>query len=154
MPRRIFPLRIVRSMQPYQLIAALMHAQKLKTNALASSMRKPALQPTLHRFLDGKVKEPARSTAEPLATYFGIPVEAIYNQIEATKIASARGLTVVDWPPKQARRSKDAVHAIQGDKIGAAVQAMALLSPDERRAVLERYSASIPKPGKRDPKRA
>jgi hypothetical protein len=141
-------------MQPHQLIAALMHAQQLRTNALAASMRKPALQPSIHRFLAGQVKEPARSTAEPLAAFFNIPVEALYNPVEAARIAKQRGLSVVDWPPKQARArpSKDAAGG--SAKVAAIIKMMQELSPSEAAAIAEHFAGPSDASRKRDPQAA
>ena len=137
-------------MQPHQLIAALMHAQQIRTNALAASMRKPALQPSIHRFLAGQVKEPARSTAEPLAAFFHIPVEALYNPAEAARIAKARGLVVVDWPPKQTRvrQQKDAAEG--SAKVAAIIKMLQELSPSEAAAIAEHFADAGGASRKRD----
>ena len=129
------------AMQPHQLIAALMHAQQLRTNSLAASLRKPSLQPSIHRFLAGQVKEPARSTAEPIAAFFGIPVEALYNASEATRIATMRGLTVVDWPPKQARARQPKDAPGTSAKVAAVLKMLQELSPSEAAAVAQHFAA-------------
>lgn len=137
-------------MQPHQLIAALMHAQQLRTNALAASMRKPALQPSIHRFLAGQVKEPARSTTEPLAAFFHIPVEALYNPVEAARIAKQRGLEVVDWPPKQARTRAPKETTGVSEKAAAIIKMLQELSPSDAAAIAEHFAAPAGSSGKRD----
>lgn len=59
---------------------------------LAKKMGKPGLQSQIQRFKDGDVQNPARTTAVPLAAYFSIPTDAIYDEKLATAIAKERGI--------------------------------------------------------------
>ncbi|ANN66454.1 helix-turn-helix domain-containing protein [Bordetella bronchialis] len=59
------------------LLKALMDKTGDTQNSLAQKTKVP--QPTIHRFLSGTAKEPRLSTFEPIAKYFGIPVEAFVS---------------------------------------------------------------------------
>jgi hypothetical protein len=91
-------------MKPHELIAALMAREGLGALPLAKKMGKPKLQPQIHRFIHGEVAEPARSTAAPLAAYFQIPIEAVYEEKTATLVANELKLTVLPVPPPAPRR--------------------------------------------------
>jgi hypothetical protein len=93
-------------MKPYQLIAALMAREGLGALPLAKKIKKPNLQPQIHRFMHGEVESPSRSTAAPIAEYFGIPVDAIYEEKIATAIAAERGLNVVTPKPRSIKGPK------------------------------------------------
>ena len=60
---------------------------------LAKRMGQPKLQPQIHRFVNGGVAAPRASTAAPLAAYFGLPLEAVYDENVATEEARARGIS-------------------------------------------------------------
>jgi hypothetical protein len=79
-------------MKPHELVAALMRAQGLGAYPLARRLKKPGLQSQIHRFINGQVAAPARSTAEPLARFFELPVDAIYDEKVATRIARERNV--------------------------------------------------------------
>lgn len=104
MPQRIIPSCIVGGVKPYQLIEALMAAEELGPLPLAKKLKKPELQPLIHRFINGAVKSPKSSTAIPLADYFNLPLEAIYQEKVATEIAKQRGLKAL--PPKPPKKPK------------------------------------------------
>lgn len=95
MPYRIICPRIVPDVKPFELIAAMMAAEGLGPLRLAKKMNRPKLQPQIHRFTRGEVLSPSRGTAEPIAAYFGIPVDAIYDEKVATLVANERKLTVL-----------------------------------------------------------
>lgn len=134
MPHRIIQPRIVGWVKPYQLFASLMHETKMRTSALARAMGKPKLQPSLHRYLRGEVPMPERTTAAPLAQYFGLPVDAVYEEGVATTIAKQRGLQLVDWPPKTARAEKPAV---TDDRVKALVREINAMPAADRARALE-----------------
>ena len=111
MPYRIIRPCIVGGVKPHQLIAGLMQKAGLGPSPLAKKMGKPKLQPQIHRFVNGQVANPERKTALPLAEYFGLPLEAIYDEKLATKIAAERGIQVPPAAPEKpppTRRRKDA----------------------------------------------
>lgn len=97
--------RIVGCMKPHQLIHALMIDKGLDASAskLAHRLRRPKMQPSIHRFLYGEVSNPAHKTAKPIADFFGIPVDALYDDRLATSIAHERGLKE---PPALVPRTK------------------------------------------------
>ncbi len=59
---------------------------------LAKKIGKPGLQSQIYKYLNGGVDEPARSTAEPIAAYFNIPVDALYDERIAAVVAQERQL--------------------------------------------------------------
>jgi hypothetical protein len=104
MPRRIIRGCIVSAVKPYQLIAALMAREGLGPLPLARRIGKEKLQPQFHRFSKGEVANPKRTTAAPLAEYFGLPIDAIYDEKLATAIAKERG--IVALPPAEPAERK------------------------------------------------
>ena len=72
-------------------MAALIASAGLTTNSAAA--RAKGSQPQLHRYLAGESTEPKRSTLQPFARLFQIPVEAFYNEALAARIARERGLS-------------------------------------------------------------
>lgn len=135
MPHRIIYRGIVPGMKPYELIAALMQREKLGALPLAKRMNKPTLQPQIHRFINGTVANPARTTAVPLAAYFNLPVDAIYDEALATSIASERGIKALPAIAGAVKRPRAKLTV--GD-----------LSPDEIAAVMAIREAKVP-PGMR-----
>lgn len=67
-------------MEPRNLYALLLQSKNLTTNALAEKLGGKVEQSQLNRFETGKTKEPRRTTLQPVADYFGIPVDLFYNQ--------------------------------------------------------------------------
>lgn len=134
-------------MKPYQLIAALMQRQGLGALPLAKAMGKPKLQPQIHRFIRGEVREPARTTAEPIAAYFGIPTEAIYSEALATQVARDLDVSdapelpqVQDKPPPQRVR----VHGhVVSDEEWALLQDVRLVMSDDQLAGLRQQAALL-----------
>lgn len=98
MPHRIIRRCIVTPVKPYQLIAQLVVDSKLGGRPglgslpLAKKIGRPERQSQIYKFLNGAVDEPARSTVEPVADFFGIPVDAFYNESVAINVARARGM--------------------------------------------------------------
>lgn len=140
MPHRIIRPCIVRGVKPYQLIAALMHRDGLRTLPLAKKMGKPALQPQLHRFVRGEVPSPDHTTAAPLAAHFKLPLDAIYEEKVATAIAAAQGLKVVDWPPQATRRKERP--AAPNDAVRATLALYERLGPEGRRLFAQLAAAA------------
>jgi transcriptional regulator with XRE-family HTH domain len=82
-------------MQPYELVRALVHEQTRhgkSVTEIAREMQSRNFQGTLHKFLSGQVREPSRATAERIARYFKLPLEALYDVRVATAEAARRGL--------------------------------------------------------------
>lgn len=130
MPRHIIRPCIFAAVKPYQLVAALMHQAGLGALPLAKKMGKPKLQPQIHRFVKGEVLEPARTTAAPMALFFGIPIDAMYDEKVATAVAKERGLSelptqLISTKPPRPKRSDES----DARKLAADIQR---LSPAER----------------------
>lgn len=144
MPYRIIPSCIVNAMKPFELIAALMHQQGLGALPLAKKMGKEKLQPQIHRFVKGEVKEPARTTAAPLAEYFKLPIDAIYDEKVAT--AEAKRLGIKPLPPglvpaPSAKAAKSVKAPFDPDVMEFA-RMVQKLSPTERRKLKMLYQVA------------
>ncbi|MCZ4315147.1 hypothetical protein O4H66_17205 [Comamonadaceae bacterium G21597-S1] len=75
-------------MDPKQLLQALMNRDGDNPNSLAAKVRNKTKQPQIHRFLKGEAKEPRRSTLQPLADHYGIPIDAFYDPSIAAQIGA------------------------------------------------------------------
>lgn len=65
------------AMNSREFLAALMSRAGDTANSLARKAKVP--QPTIYRFLSGTAAEPRVSTFEPIARYYGVPVEAFLS---------------------------------------------------------------------------
>lgn len=135
MPYRNIRACIFDAMKPYQLIAALMHRENLGALPLAKKMGKPALQPQIHRFMKGEVANPARTTAVPLAKFFDIPVDAIYDEKVATAVARDRDVRALPSSPPAPRRASAPTPRF-GKETLRALRTLATLSAPEREQLL------------------
>ena len=110
MPHHIAQPTMIRPVKPYQLIAALMAREGLGPTPLARKLGDRTLQPKIHRFKNGEVREPSPATVTPLAQYFGLPLEAFYDEKTATRIATERGVKALPEVPvaKKPRTSRPA----------------------------------------------
>lgn len=72
-------------MKPHELIDALVH-HRGGPSAVSRGMNKRVSQPTIHKICDGQVGNPQPRTARALASFFNIPLEAIYDEREATRV--------------------------------------------------------------------
>ncbi len=78
-------------MQPHTLIALLVTAAG-GTAKVARDMRSPSFQGTLHKICSGHVRSPKRESAERIAQFFNIPVDAVYDPAAAQRVAEERQL--------------------------------------------------------------
>lgn len=74
-------------MEPRDLLRALMAQRDDNPNSLATKLKGRVTQPQIHKYLTGTSKEPRRSTLQPLAEYFDVPIEAFYSSVIATETA-------------------------------------------------------------------
>lgn len=116
-------------MKPHQLLYALMSRAQIGSNALAVAIGQPGLQGQIHRWMHGLVAHPRATTAQPIAAYFSVPMEALYVEEVATKIAKERGLTVVE--PKRRRKESDS--ATEAKQAKAIAERYLGMSADERK---------------------
>lgn len=77
-------------MNPRDLLQKLMDKHGLNPNSLSRKTHGKTKQPQIYRFLNGEAKEPKRSTLEPVAAFFGIEVDALFDRRVAE--ATARRL--------------------------------------------------------------
>lgn len=54
--------------------------------SVAKAMKAPTFQGTLHKIASGNVTAPSRRSAERIASFFGIPVDALYDDNVATRV--------------------------------------------------------------------
>lgn len=78
-----------------------MDERRLNSTSLAAQTRGKTKQPQIHRFLAGKTLEPKRSTLEPVARVFGIPIEALFDPQEAARVWAERFGAGSNWTPAQ-----------------------------------------------------
>jgi len=83
-----------RVIKPHQLIAELVRHTGKSTLQVAKEMHSPSFQGTLHKYINGLVPNPSRPTAAKIAKYFDLPVDAVYDQAQATKAAKDRGIAL------------------------------------------------------------
>lgn len=91
------------------LLGMLMSAKGLNPNSLAKALDNATSQPQIHKFVSGVSKEPKRSTLQPVADYFGVPLDAFFSFEEGQKVALAHGFinsVREDDPPVYFSRSK------------------------------------------------
>lgn len=74
----------------------LLDSRNLNPHSLAKNLKKPTLQSTLQRYLDGKTAEVRRSTFEPIADFFGISVDGFYSPEVAVHELSRIGLQKIE----------------------------------------------------------
>jgi phage repressor protein C with HTH and peptisase S24 domain len=87
MHHRIIDWLIVPPMKSHELVSALVERAGGALR-VAKAMGSQSFQPTLFRVCSGLVLSPKRETAEKIAKHFGIPVDAIYDDKLATRIAA------------------------------------------------------------------
>jgi hypothetical protein len=97
-------------------------------------MKAPSFQGTLHKYINGHVRSPSRSTAERIAKHFDIPTEAIYDEKVATQIAAERKLTHGHTPVKGQWQAAEPQAAGIAEAAGQYSKA---LTDEERRLVDE-----------------
>jgi hypothetical protein len=124
-------------------LAALMVRDGLNPTQLAKEIKRPTLQSQIHRLVHGEVGSPSAGTAAPLAAYFGLPLEAMYDEKVATALARERGVTELppEMTPTKKKRSKVAAPALDEDAMQVAAQ-YAELGPEER----QRFRALLSPP--------
>lgn len=65
-------------MEPRKLLKELMRRSGDNSNSLAVKLRGQTTQPQIYKIVEGKVREPRRSTLQPIADHYGVPVDAFY----------------------------------------------------------------------------
>ena len=98
MPSCIIRYCIVPPMKPHELIAELVRRAG-GSLPVAKAMRAPTFQGTLNRICNGRIESPSRVTAERIARHFDIPIDAIYDERVAARVAKERLNLDVQMPP-------------------------------------------------------
>jgi len=104
-----------------------MYRDGITTSALAREVKRPKLQPQIHRLRAGKVKNPRYSTIEPLAAHWGVPVEAFWDEAVATKVA--KQLALKPAPPA----APDTKRKGRVNRVQAAIDLLDKMTATERR---------------------
>lgn len=93
-----------------------MDAAGENAHGVAVSLRNKSLQSYIWKFTHGRAKEPRRSSLQPLADRYRVPVEAFYDSSIAARIAAERGLlggrAQESKPPPQAQND-DVMQALE-----------------------------------------
>lgn len=106
-------------MKTRDLLRELLHRSNLKAAGLAERLKDEGVtQPQLSRFLGEKTREPKRSTLAPVADYYGISVDAFFDEDLAERLLAqidrgefavqprhSRGRSVAPTPPQPAATS-------------------------------------------------
>lgn len=100
-----------KTMQGRELLKLLLKKHGFTPNGFVTAMKGKVKQPTLHKFLELGTRESRRSTLQPIADHFGIPLEAFYDEFQADKIAFQLGLLEPAEQPTMAPlpQAKDSV---------------------------------------------
>ena len=103
-----------------------MDAAGENAHGIAASLKRPALQSYIWKFINGRAKEPRRSSLQPLADHYRVSVEAFYSETKATEVAAERGLlgtptASLREPDSQPTQPIDVIQAIE--VLGAALSA-------------------------------
>lgn len=85
-------------MKTRELLQRLLNESGMNPNSLSVALRGAAKQPQIHKFLKSQTTEPKRSTLAPIANFYGISVEAFFDEEQACALldAIADGTFVVD----------------------------------------------------------
>lgn len=123
-------------MHPHELVAALIRRTGKSLPQIARDMGHKGFQPTLHKIAHGQVKSPTRASADRIARFFDIPVDALYDSKVARRIAAERGLL-----PYQADMPAAPFAAKEPE-----VQYRITPTPNELPSALVARIAALPKP--------
>ncbi len=80
--------------------------------SLARKLGDVRKQPTLHRFLEGVAKEPKRSTLQPVADFYQVPLDAFYDPTIADTVAR---FALIDGPQDSPKRNPELIRQIIRD---------------------------------------
>lgn len=78
--------------KPHELVKALADRTNKSVRQIAVEMGGATFQGTLHKFIHGHTRTPDRVTAQRIAKYFGLSVEALYDERAATQAAREHGV--------------------------------------------------------------
>lgn len=127
------------SVTPRTLIATLIAQRGMSELEAAKAMRSATFQGTLHRFLHDETRSPSRATAEVIAKYFRLPVDAVYDPAVAARVAISLGINPDD-KASAPLRVEDTVtpYGAPARSFSADLQRRLNLLSDEQFALVER----------------
>lgn len=85
-------------MRGADLLHLLLLNSRTNPNALSVALNGAVSQSQIQKFLKGTAKEPRRTTLEPIAKHFKVPVDAFYDPNLAWKTAVTRGIIPIHGP--------------------------------------------------------
>lgn len=117
---------MIAKMEPRKLLQLLMAKSELNSNSLAAKLDNATTQPQIHKFLNGKAKEPRRATLAPVADYFSIPLDALYDPEVAATVAEQRRLAEPELKqsPPPAREAEAPMPTTSGGQLQAMFDAI------------------------------
>lgn len=125
-------------MKPHELVKALIDASGKSGPQIAREMGRAGFQGTLHKFAAGLVVSPARRTAERIARYFNLPIDAMYDDVVATRIGRELGVVTASSEPLRTEAAlgryvveRRPVHALAPD----IAERLSQLKPAQMRAL-------------------
>jgi len=89
-------------MEPRDLLTALMTRDGDNPNSLSVKLKGRIKQPQIYKFITGAAREPRRSTLQPLAEHYDIPIEAFYDAAVAATVAKRLRLDDLSFAPVHA----------------------------------------------------
>lgn len=134
-------------MDPRALLQQLMDRDGLNSNSLAARLENATTQPQIHKFLAGKAREPRRSTLAPVARYFRIPLDALYDANLADLAAKQKQLpgaeTKTNHPLINTEPAQLAITREATGKLSQMALDLALAFDEELHGRVERSQAYI-----------
>lgn len=118
----------------------------MNPTSLSKATRNATKQPQIYRFLNGDVKEPRRSTMQPVADALGIPVDALLDPKEAAATAlRIWGGTAAPEVPQIAAWSKTKQVAI-ADAIDQLADMLESLPDDVKPIAIDQFRTLVHAP--------
>lgn len=135
-------------MDPRELLRRLLDASGLNPNSLAAATRGRTKQPQIHRFLTGVAKEPKRSTWEPVASYFHVPVDAFFDSqaADAAWLEYAGRSEPAAAAPARATVVRERDPLSVGDALNVVLSALRQLPRDARANLAADWAALLSAP--------
>jgi hypothetical protein len=124
-------------MKGRELLKLLLKKHGLTANGLVTALNGKIKQPTLHKFLELDTRESRRSTLQPVADYFKVPLEAFYDELLADKTAYQLGLV------QAAQLSTEAAATIASEARAPIPFSPPLASPPSLRESLRRVRDAL-----------
>lgn len=133
-------------MDPKELLRRILLERDLNPTSLSRLTKLATKQSQIHRYLAGAVKEPRRSTLQPVADVLGIPVEALLDEAAAASTAAAlwgSGDAPGRPAPTPVQPQSDSGHDRPIDAVNALAAHLELLRDDTRDTVAQQLRTLV-----------